>query len=312
MHDVINRHPRLLRSLSFGDDDYGGCVLTLLKQIVEAKPSNYKTVTEYLARSHPDDGIGESVSTTTGGTRQIVFTPEVFKVPDEGLDANLVSIMMPFNAGTQAAADSIKAAATAAGFTCQRADDLWKNSVLIQDIFELIFRSYVVVCDFSVEEIEEIYEMRAILQGEAARRIPLPAPRSLISQLEAIHAKYSENVDKLELKATCTLNNAFHETMFGACNNRYLTETIQKFWTRTTAIRCYAIGDPELLQQSRLEHRAMIDAIKDGNREELVKQCVDHIFPALEAYKRAHGGWDIAATGHQRTAPAKIAVLARR
>ena len=55
----------------------------------------------------------------------------------------------------------------------------------------------VVVCDFSVEEIEEIYEMRAILQGEAARRIPLPAPRSLITQLEAIHAKYSENVDRM-------------------------------------------------------------------------------------------------------------------
>ena len=170
----------------------------------------------------------------------------------------------------------------------------------------------VVVCDFSVEEIEEIYEMRAILQGEAARRIPLPAPRSLITQLEAIHAKYSENVDKLELKAACTLNNLFHETMFGACNNRYLTETIQKFWTRTTAIRCYAIGDPELLQQSRREHRAMIDAIKEGNREELVKQCVDHIYPALEAYKRAHGGWDIGATGTQRTAPEKLAVAARR
>ncbi|MGH6939633.1 GntR family transcriptional regulator [Hypericibacter sp.] len=170
----------------------------------------------------------------------------------------------------------------------------------------------VVVCDFSVEEIEEIYEMRAILQGEAARRIPLPAPRSLITQLEAIHAKFSENVDRMELKATCTLNNVFHETMFGACNNRYLTETIQRFWTRTTAIRCYAIGDPELLQQSRLEHRAMIDAIKDGNREELVRRCVDHIFPALEAYKRAHGGWDVGASGNHRALPDKVAVIGRR
>lgn len=170
----------------------------------------------------------------------------------------------------------------------------------------------VVVCDFSVEEIEEIYEMRAILQGEAARRIPLPAPRALVTQLEAIHAKYSENVDRMELKATCTLNNVFHETMFGACNNRYLTETIQRFWTRTTAIRCYAIGDPELLQQSRLEHRAMIDAIKDGNREDLVRRCVDHIFPALEAYKRAHGGWDVGASGNHRALPDKVAVIGRR
>jgi hypothetical protein len=32
--DVVTNHPRLLRSLGWGDDDYGACVLTVLEKIV--------------------------------------------------------------------------------------------------------------------------------------------------------------------------------------------------------------------------------------------------------------------------------------
>jgi hypothetical protein len=35
----------------------------------------------------------------------------------------------------------------------------------------------------------------------------------------------------------------------------------------------------------------MLDALKAGERNKLVQLCVEHIWPALQAYKRAHGGW---------------------
>ncbi|MBD9375326.1 GntR family transcriptional regulator [Rhizobium sp. ARZ01] len=150
----------------------------------------------------------------------------------------------------------------------------------------------VVVRDFSVEEVEELCEVREILQAEAARRIPLPAPLELIEELERIHAEYSACVDKMDLKQTAVLNNAFHDTVFAACNNRFLAEAIATYWARTTAIHSYAIGNPVMLQQSRLEHREMIDALINADRAALTRLCVDHIHPAFEAYKRAHGGWD--------------------
>jgi DNA-binding GntR family transcriptional regulator len=148
-----------------------------------------------------------------------------------------------------------------------------------------------IVRDFSPREVEEMYEMRALLQAEAIRRIPLPADRALIDQLEAIHDQYCEAVDGHDLKRVCTLNNEFHHTMFSACNNGYLAGMIQRVWVETLGIRCYAIGDPVLLVRSRSEHRKMLDALKAGERNKLVQLCVEHIWPALQAYKRAHGGW---------------------
>jgi hypothetical protein len=34
-HDYITRHPRLLRSLGFGDEDYGGCVYQVLTYLIQ-------------------------------------------------------------------------------------------------------------------------------------------------------------------------------------------------------------------------------------------------------------------------------------
>lgn len=152
-----------------------------------------------------------------------------------------------------------------------------------------------VVRDFSVQEVEEIYEMRALLQAEAARRIPLPAAPELMARLEALHAQHAEAMERQELQRVCKLNNEFHRTIFEASGNRYLATTIERIWVETLGIRCYAIGDPVLLARSQAEHSEMLEALRLGQRERLVKLVVDHIWPALEAYKRAHGGWSMQA-----------------
>jgi len=148
-----------------------------------------------------------------------------------------------------------------------------------------------IVRDFAPDEVEEIYEMRALLQAEAVTRIALPANPDLLDELDRILTDYEAAIERRALKRVCELNNLFHHTMFAACNNRCLTEMIQRIWTETLGIRCYAIGDPELLDRAAVEHRQMVEALRAGQRGPLIQLCVDHIWPALEAYKKAHGGW---------------------
>ena len=150
-----------------------------------------------------------------------------------------------------------------------------------------------IVRDFSVEEVEQIYEMRAILQAEAARRIPLPLPKPLLERIEKIHVQFTDATYQQELQRVCTLNNEFHRAIFAACGNRCLAEMIDRLWIETLGIRCYALGDPQMLARSLDEHGEILNALRAGDRHKLVKSVVDHIWPALEAYKRAHGGWSM-------------------
>jgi DNA-binding GntR family transcriptional regulator len=137
---------------------------------------------------------------------------------------------------------------------------------------------------FPPAEVEHIYELREVLQAHAARRIPIPAPGALIEALDAIHAEHSRAVEKGDLGAVYRLNNRFHNTLFAASGNPRLVEAIAHYAWLAHAIRSYRIADPRLLRQARDEHGAMIEALRRGDRDTLVRLAVAHIQPSKEAY----------------------------
>ncbi|MDQ0391599.1 GntR family transcriptional regulator [Labrys monachus] len=153
----------------------------------------------------------------------------------------------------------------------------------------------VVVRDFSVRQVEQIYEVRMILQAEAARRLPMPAAAETVAALKAIHADYCRAQDAGKLLEVNVLNDAFHRRIWQTCPNQYLADTIERLWVETTGIRWYGVGDPTLLVDSRKDHERMIRQLEAGDREGFVALAVSHILPPLEAFKRAHGA---AAFGH--------------
>lgn len=85
--------------------------------------------------------------------------PTVFQLPEhENIEPTLASAMMPFDAGFNPVYDAIRRAAEVAGFRCRRADDIWENPAVIQDVVSLIDRSRVVVCDCTGRNPNVFYE----------------------------------------------------------------------------------------------------------------------------------------------------------
>ncbi len=149
----------------------------------------------------------------------------------------------------------------------------------------------VIVYDYQTDEVEQLYAMREILQRAAAERLPLPANKALIEELQRINARCREFLASGALVEVATANDTFHSTMFEACGNKFLAQTIEEYWLKTAAIHCYAIGVPNLAQQSLNEHDEMVEALQGDDRQRLIRLCIDHMQPALMAYKSAHGGW---------------------
>lgn len=89
---------------------------------------------------------------------KITFSPRVFEVP-EAIEPrkNLVAIMMPFG-GFNEVHKAIKTACTEAGLESKRADDIWDNSTILQDIFDLIYAAEIVVSDFTGKNPNVMYE----------------------------------------------------------------------------------------------------------------------------------------------------------
>jgi len=85
--------------------------------------------------------------------------PSVFQIPEhEQIESVLVSAMMPFDEAFNGVYACITEAAEAVQMRCRRADDIWENPAIIQDVVSLIDRSRVVVCDCSGRNPNVFYE----------------------------------------------------------------------------------------------------------------------------------------------------------
>lgn len=145
------------------------------------------------------------------------------------------------------------------------------------------------VRSFSLAEVEEITEVRELLHAEAARRIPMPAPADLLAALSDIEAAHAAAVERGDLSAIHAENDRFHETLFAACGNRHLAATIRDHARLSLAFRCHAMADPALARRARDEHRAMLKALREGDREGFVALCIGHTSFAKRAYGRVLG-----------------------
>lgn len=89
---------------------------------------------------------------------ELHIRPSVFRVPTVKVEDDLVSVMMPFAATFSNVFKAIKSVCAAQSLRCKRADNIWDNAEIIQDVFSLIYRSRIVICDFTGRNPNVLYE----------------------------------------------------------------------------------------------------------------------------------------------------------
>jgi hypothetical protein len=88
----------------------------------------------------------------------ITFTPNVFKIPSTPKDKNLVAIMMPFDTKYKNVFKKMKESCKEVGFESKRVDQIWEESKIMDDIFGLIYRAQIIICDFTGKNPNVFYE----------------------------------------------------------------------------------------------------------------------------------------------------------
>jgi len=91
--------------------------------------------------------------------RFITFTPEVFRIPEGTININQIAVMMPFSKDFDEVYVTIKESCMSVDMTCHRADEVWKETAIIQDVFDLIFTSSIIIADLSRKNPNVFYEM---------------------------------------------------------------------------------------------------------------------------------------------------------
>lgn len=133
----------------------------LTNQIIEDLASEFGISDEFeFSRTHwavKDINLYQVLVRNLQPRRQ---QPKVFTISDpEKIEPTLVSAMMPFHPSFDSVYAELQKTVKTVGLSCRRADDIWENPAIIQDVVSLIDHSKIVICDCSGRNPNVFYEI---------------------------------------------------------------------------------------------------------------------------------------------------------
>jgi DNA-binding GntR family transcriptional regulator len=120
-----------------------------------------------------------------------------------------------------------------------------------------------VVVPLNIDDIEEIYTLRAALEGCAASLAARHRTQADLSLLEIVHQAFTEAVVDEDVTRITHLNARFHDAMIKAAKSNRLGEFVVLLQNSVRRLGPTTLTSPVRAQQSVDEHAALLRAIRD-------------------------------------------------
>ncbi len=136
-------------------------------------------------------------------------------------------------------------------------------------------RTGAVVRSLDYPEIMELYEMRTVLEGTAARLAARAASPVELEELRAINQEMAAATD--DSAALVRLNRQFHTRLLDAARNRFLLKSMASVKMTLMILGPSSMEAPERARQALQEHSTLLDALvaRDGAAAETAMR--DHM-----------------------------------
>lgn len=129
-------------------------------------------------------------------------------------------------------------------------------------------RKGISIAKITPQEAEDIYHIRASLEGLALSLAVRKQTPALLKKLNNLHAQMIRASVKQNGKTYNSLNQKFHDLIIVACGNQRLIHLIRNFDKQTMLYRLAIVNSPGWMMNSTKIHAALIDAIEAGDADE--------------------------------------------
>jgi DNA-binding GntR family transcriptional regulator len=147
-------------------------------------------------------------------------------------------------------------------------------------------RRGVIVRTLSRQMLEELFEVRKILEGSAVRIATRRMTPDLLSDLRGLIKEQTECLKDADVKRQEKLDDLFHRTLYGAVGNDTLNELIFANWERIQQARCASTANPEhgkrWIAESIKRHKNIFDALSTSDEERAYRAVVKGIESSKE------------------------------
>jgi DNA-binding GntR family transcriptional regulator len=132
-----------------------------------------------------------------------------------------------------------------------------------------------VVAELSKQQVLELYAMREILEGSAARFAAQHANEAEIDILHRLLYEFDKHRD--DPRPLISLNRRFHGAVCEAAHNRYLIQTLDGMHDALALLHSNTFRVPNRTSESDAEHRRIVLAIEHRDPDAAETAARDHV-----------------------------------
>ena len=148
------------------------------------------------------------------------------------------------------------------------------------------------VCSFSIEDVWDIYDLRAVLEGHAVRRAAgrierreLERLRELAREMEGLPGQFDDHEE--EIRALVALNQEFHGTIVEASRNRRLERLINRTVEIPLMFKAFYWYTLHERTISNHYHRQILEALENGDADRAEIIMREHVYEGRDFVIRA-------------------------
>jgi DNA-binding GntR family transcriptional regulator len=151
------------------------------------------------------------------------------------------------------------------------------HSLELEGLIESIPRVGYVVKPFMEKEVEEICEIRAVIEGLAARWAMEKAYEKLVAELKKNISVTEEKISKGDVRTFVEMDAQFHEIIAKFSGSKRLLELAQTLRRHMLRYRIQSIYLIDNVLRAIDGHKRILGAIEKGNPEEVNKAIKYHL-----------------------------------
>ena len=137
------------------------------------------------------------------------------------------------------------------------------------------------VTELRIDDLEEIYALRALLEREAALDAVPRLSEADLSEIERAAADCAAAVDHGDVVTELAANRRFHTAIMRPSGRPHLLRLIDLLWDSTEAYRALYYNSPAERRESLIAHDRILGAVVAGDGERLVAELDAHRSRAL-------------------------------
>lgn len=144
------------------------------------------------------------------------------------------------------------------------------------------------VVEFTPDQVDDLYDVRIILETAAATQTPLPCPPDILQKMEKVAQRHKEATRAKDYRTVFWLNQEFHELQFSCCGNARLAQLIANHARVAQPIRVIKYDDEGHMEIIVQQHFDIIEAMRGTSPEKLVAAVRAHLPASAEAYRETY------------------------